>query len=262
MQVSRALIFMIFLTTSSDFEIKVSRKGWGKADAGDIEKVLKSAAKQLLHYFPDKDLKPIVVEHSSKGPRTLFKRGPRKEIHIQLKVTDTHWAQFAFQFSHELGHVLCNYREGKNPNQWFEEALCETVSLFCLRSMSKAWERTPPFPGWKTYASSLKTYAVKRIDGFKLPAQTTLVTWYQKNETLLRQNPHLREKNGAIATALLPLFEKHPQHWQAISYLNTKKSTRTQSFKNYLQTWYRQSPQKHKNFIIQIGRLFGIPLQG
>jgi len=261
MQVSRALLFMIFLAPFSDLEIQVSREGWGKADARDIEKVLKSAMKQLQPYFGDKDFKPIVVEHSSRGPRTLFKKGPRKEIHIQLKVTDTRWAQFAFQFSHELGHVLCNYREGKNPNQWFEEALCETVSLFCLRSMSEEWEHNPPYPGWKMYASSLKKYAVKRLNDFKLPAQTTLVTWYQKNETLLRQNPHLREKNGAVAAALLPLFEKHPQRWQAISYLNTKKPTKTQSFKKYIQTWYQQSPQKHKKFIVRIGTLFGITLE-
>src|SRR5205823_4995898 len=89
--------------------IRVSPEGWGDAAAADITKVLESAGESLLAFFPDRKLPPLEVSRSRTHPIVLYQRGPAGEIRVQLNVEDRHWAQFAFQFGHEMGHILCGY---------------------------------------------------------------------------------------------------------------------------------------------------------
>ena len=55
----------------------------------------------------------------------------------------------AYQFAHEFCHILCNFDDDWKGNNWFEETMCETSSLFVLRRLSKEWEERPPYPAWK-----------------------------------------------------------------------------------------------------------------
>ena len=48
------------------------------------------------------------------------------------------------QFSHEIGHILCGYREGDQSNHWFEETICETAPLFALGKLSEDWKTSHP----------------------------------------------------------------------------------------------------------------------
>src|SRR5450759_2591810 len=80
-----------------------------------------------IGHFP-----PIEVSRGISEPVTHFERGPSGEIRVELNVEGPYWAQFAFQFGHEMCHVLCEYGDYPNPNKWFEETLCETASLFVL----------------------------------------------------------------------------------------------------------------------------------
>src|SRR5262245_61871033 len=133
--------------------IRVASEGWGDAGAADITKVLQSAGDALSSQFPERKFPPIEVSRSSTTPITLFQRGPAGELRVRLNVEGTYWAQFAFQFAHEMGHVVCGFEEYPNPNQWFEETLCETASLFVLGRMAERWKTRPPWPNWKDYAS-------------------------------------------------------------------------------------------------------------
>jgi len=105
----------------------------------DVEKVLHSAAVALWPYFAGRTLKPILVEPKG-GPITLYRRGPNGEYLVRLNTGDRHWAQHAYQFAHEFGHILANYDEHERRNKWFEESVCEMASLFVLRRMSETWK--------------------------------------------------------------------------------------------------------------------------
>ena len=72
----------------------------------------------------------------SKEPIVLFKRGPRGGSSL-LNTSDRYWCQYAFQFAHEIGHILCRYKDGDSTNKWFEETLCETASLYALEAWLK-----------------------------------------------------------------------------------------------------------------------------
>lgn len=230
-----------------------------QASLRDVEKVLYSAAEQLWVFFPRRSLDPILVE-PKRGPITLFKRGPNGEYRMRLATGSTYWAQYAFQFSHEFCHVLCNYRPGNRRNKWFEESLCETASLFVLRRMAEKWKTDPPYPNWRSFAASLRSYADERLQECPLPEDTTLAKWYRDHAQQLRENPVLRENNRVVAAVLLPLFEQQPEHWQAIAYLNGPQPAEDRTFTEYLQDWHNLSPPKHQPFVRRIAAQFGIRL--
>ena len=224
----------------------------------DVRRVLHSAAEQLWQYFPDRTLDPILVEPQG-GPIVLFSRGPQNEYQVRLGTGDMLWAQHAFQFAHEFTHILCKYDETPHRNKWFEESLCEMGSLFALRRMSEVWAVRPPYPNWKSYAKSLGDYADERIEKARLPAGKTFAAWYREEAEHLYADAALRDKNTTVAVALLPLFEREPQHWEAVSYLNVRKPPKDQTFAEFLEKWRDSSPPQHRAFIEQIGETFGIP---
>ena len=86
--------------------------------------------------------------------------------------------------------------------------------------MAETWRVRPPYPNWKDYGPSLAEYADDRIRAAQLPSGKTLAQWFRENEPLLRQEPCQRDKNTVVATALLPLFEKQPNNWEAVTWLN------------------------------------------
>jgi hypothetical protein len=251
-------------TASADEQdpaIQVLNGGWGSAHPADIEAVLYSAASEIWRYFRDRPPPQLIVRQSEKGPLTLFDRGPHGEYVVLLSARDRRWAQYAYQFSHELCHVLSNYDEVKDnirPNQWFEESICEAMAAFTLERMAATWESNPPFLHWRDYAGVLGYYA-ERLAGEahrRLSDDNTLSEWYAHNSEALGEDPYLREKNEVCAKALLPLFQSNPARWAAIGYLNRDTVALAGSFPWYLQSWYRAAPSEHQSFIAQVIALF------
>ncbi len=211
-------------------------------------------------YFPGRTLKPILVEPKG-GPVTLFRRGPNGEYLVRLNTGDRLWAQHAYQFAHEFGHILANYDEHEQCNKWFEESICEMASLFALRRMSETWKVRPPYANWKQYSPALAAYAKERIQAAPLPPGKTLAAWYRDNEPLLRKDPCLRDKNTIVAVALLPLFEKQPESWEAIAWLNDGASHGASTFARYLGDWFARVPERHRPAVREIARKFEITIE-
>ncbi len=233
---------------------------WG-GEIQDVQKVLHSAAETLWPYFPGRSLEPVLVEPKG-GPITLFRRGPNGEYLVRLNTGDRLWAQHAYQFAHEFGHILANYDEYERPNKWFEESICEMASIFALRRMSETWKVRPPYPNWKDYSPALANYADERMRTAPLPPGKTLAQWYSENESQLRQEPCLRDKNTVVAVALLPLFEKQPESWEAITWLNDGAPHGTRTFARYLGDWCAHVPEKLRPLVRQIARKFAIEIKG
>ena len=240
--------------------LRVASDGWGGAGAADVAKVLQSAGEALAQYFPDRKFPTIEVSRSRTTPITLFQRGPGGEIRVKLNVEGPYWAQFAFQFAHEMGHIVCNFEEYPNPNQWFEETICEVASLFVLGRMAESWKTRPPYPNWKDYAGALRTYRDDRLEKAKLPEGATLADFFRAQEAALRKDPGLRETNLRMAAAILPLFEEAPERWAAVAALNAVRGDGARTFARYLRDWSASCPEKHREVIAKIAARFGVPI--
>ena len=239
-------------------EILVKPNIWGGASTQDIEQVLNSTARQIWPYVPQGSRATIQVERSRTGPIVLFRRGERGEYLVRLDTEKTFWSQYAFQFAHELGHIICGYKKGDRSNLWFEETICETASLFVLRKMTDEWKSNPPYPNWKDYGPEFAQYAQKRMNKHPWSKELPVAEWYKKQNASLMSQPTNRSRNVQLAMKLLPFFEQDPSRWSACMFLNKDKSHKKLSFKNYLINWKINClTVKQKKFVEEISQLFG-----
>ena len=251
--------------SSKEVVIRVEGAGWGTASQEEIETVLYAVADELLTRIPKKLSVPIVVTHTDRNPIALYDKGSGGEYLVRLHARDKKWPQFAYEFAHELCHIMSNYEQNVGSditkyNQWFEETLCEAASLYALRSMAQTWRSAAPNPEWARFAPALQEFAdrLEKEGHRKLPANTPLAVWLEEHEAQMRQDPYLREKNEVVASLLLPLFAENPEHWDTLSYLNLDPADARNSLRQYLRNWYMNAPAEHKRFIASVLTLLGV----
>jgi hypothetical protein len=240
-------------------DIKIEGGGWGSANPETIERVLYSVADELMARLPNKLTTPIVVSHTDGNPVALYDRGVNGEYRVHLHATGQSWHLYVYEFAHELCHILSNYEENVGTdttkyNQWFEETLCETASLFALKSLAETWDTSPASPEIVGRGKSLRRFFEHLIaEGHRqLPAYAPLASWLQENQDDLRNNPYLRDKNDVVANLLLPLFQSNPQNWDALTYLNLNPDDARSSLEDYLRHWYQNAPLEHKHFVASV----------
>lgn len=233
--------------------IEVAPGDWGQVDRRDLQRVLESVAHEFLDRSVGlrQDVSVRVIPRSG-APRVLYERGFHGEYRIQLTARDERWFQYAYQFAHELCHVASNFdrgvrvgTDGAHAHQWFEEALCETAALYTLKRLAATWETSPPTRNWIGYGATFAAYAdALAREPHRQLTHRSLRDWYAEHAASLRDDPYLRQKNEVVASQLLPLFEQHPDYWQAIAYLNPVTARATTSFADYLAAWYEAAPDK------------------
>lgn len=253
---------------TSGIIIQVKQGDWGGAQVSDIQAVLEAVAETLAPYFPQHVSNRVVVASSTEGPRVLFKKSPEGAYMVLLNVQGRRWDQFSYQFSHELCHIFTNYdkREidastGNRDYQWFEEALCEMVSMFTLNRMALRWEQSP-YPHWKEYAPAFRNYANRLLSERHrhLSPTETIAGWYGRHRIQLENNPYNRDLNELVATQLFALLDALPDGdgMEAVGYLNLASTTASQaSFEAYLASWYSCCPEEKRNFVTEVISLFG-----
>jgi hypothetical protein len=235
---------------------------WGDADPENILAICRSAASEMSQYFPQREQDPISIRHDAKqGPMVVFGKGADGERRVLLNARDRYWSQYAFQFAHEFCHIQCNYRDGNKHNLWFEESLCETASLFVMRRMAETWKTKPPYSNWKSQSTALQEYAEQRLKDTEKLDGLSFSQWYQRNEPELSKTGVNRKKNQVVAAALLPLFEKNPEHWEAVKFLNQWDPQKELSLRDYLRDWHERVPQMHRAFVAEIAGLFEITVK-
>lgn len=239
-------------------DLTLVRSGWGSG-LKDVEAVLRSTGRHLLEHYGEHDIDAIRVQPKG-GPIVLFKRADNGAVVMKLATGDRLWAQMAFQFGHELCHVLCRYDNDIHGNDWFEETLCEVASLYVLRRMGERWKTDAPYKNWRSYAPALTKYAQQRIEAAPLPEGKTLAAWYDEHKDVLHRVSTKRDLNRIAAGQLLELFEKSPGSWEAVRWLNDGKPGRVQTLGEFLGEWQHHAPDRHAAFIGKIAQRFGVSI--
>lgn len=238
--------------------IHVEGDNWGGARKGKIETVLYAVADELLSHVPQKLSTPIVVRHTEHNPVALYDKGADGEYVVQLHASGERWYLYAYEFAHEFCHIISNYDENLGSdrlkhNQWFEEALCETASLYTLKRLAETWEASPS-PEWSRQARHLHAYYDLLVnEGHRrLPSHMPLAGWLGAQEEQLRRNPYQREWNQLVANQLLPLFEHNPESWDAVCYLNLDPNDTHNDLRQYLRNWHDHVPEQHRAFVASV----------
>lgn len=254
--------------TAGHLKIQV-RPNFPDAFPYTVMKVLQTASDPLLPHVPqDHTFPPLAVEYHAAGPMVFYERSRAdpSTIVIRLSSQGAFWAQYVFQYSHELCHVIQNTQtQGPDEALFFYESLAHMASHYVLRSLAVTWKTAPPLPGesWTGFAAHLREYSDALVAKHRLPEGRTLAAWYaEQRDSLQKQGAaDLRPAYETIALALLPIFEAEPDHWEAVTFLGRRRSDRKNqklTFEEVLAEWRLACPERHRPRVDRIAAEFGV----
>jgi hypothetical protein len=141
----------------------------------------------------------------------LIKEPPPLRIRTNT-ASDIYWCQVVYQFSYELTHyIIRQYKVDKDVGiKWFEETVCEALSLYILDLVGKRWGECLLSKDALNYAENFISYACDRYNeqGTDKLKKCLTSTDLQKIENTCEER---REDRNNERSLLFDLFKSRPQ---------------------------------------------------
>jgi hypothetical protein len=242
----------------------------GDGDWGLSHPHVEAVASSVTSCFPvfgDESLTISLLCMPDHAPMTIHDATlpPGEEV-VWVSVQGPYFSQLAYQFAHELCHVIADPRTFRwDRFLWFEEALCETASLFALRTMAETWSVTPPFLYWQDYAPHLADYASDHLSdpARRLPAGAPFATWLAAQLPVLEQtSPGWRDVTTVIAKELLMIFERDPLAWRSVRDLHAWSPPPGAAYREYFEGWAMACPVDCRRAVESISDMLGVAAIG
>lgn len=233
---------------TADVEIRGDWQGSATADVAVIVETMRTACLAGVALLSERQPETLRVEdRSGSNPSVWLHTGQPATAWVTVVVGRRDWCNLAYQFGHELGHVLCNSWEPdaqpRNPCQWVEEAMVEAFSLWGLGRMADEWERAPPFPGDSGYAGSIRAYRETIVTAYRMAAQDQgiavgFASWFKAHEAFLTQDGGIDAAKGAVLT-MLGLLESDSAAIADLGAVNRWPERSGVPLPHYLNLWQR-----------------------
>ena len=157
-----------------------------------------------------------VDDHASGPPFVWLHSDPPREAWIIVDIAARDWSQLAYQFGHELGHVLCNSwqldAKGRAPCQWLEESMVEAFSIRGLGLLAKSWEQDPPYAGTGDFGQAIGQYRTQMMEGYRQsggPASgADIAAWFAETRDTLAKETGLNPMDGPAILAIVEMLER------------------------------------------------------
>ena len=154
----------------------------------------------------------INIDKSANCPQIVSKQS---KATITLVINSTmEIDKFIYQLSHELcHHVLYITSNGKNPLNWFEEILCEAMSIYILDVLSENWYNTSleNYSLIKIFLNDYLSRELPYVSNYELESCTSLNKLKYFNEIYFDIRAH---KNTRIVESniVYELFKRYPEN--------------------------------------------------
>ena len=222
---------------SSDSVVTIDNGNWGATSLSAVRAVLESTASVLCDAFGRAPDAPVQVSPWDQEPMVAWDLRPYR---VWISARDTYWCQYAYQFSHELCHILVNFDQvRRHRHKWFEESICELSALFALHGLSREFQRRPPSEvlGAREFAPHFATYA-KQVERRAQPVlRADLPNWLSSNIRHLEASITDRNLNRVVAAALLDDFLADKSLWRDCGFLNRWKARTDRTFADHMDSW-------------------------
>lgn len=194
----------------------------------------------------DRQPRQIWVDNHESGPPSVWlHQQPQDVAWIIVDVGDRDWSRLAYQFGHELGHVLCNSWQAdaapRPPCQWLEEALVEAFSLRGLGRFADRWSVDPPFAGTEDFGNSIRTYRAGILRRYQDYAgrqrASDVAAWLRVNDARLAGATGMTELVESVVPWLLAEIEHNPELIEDYGALNRWQGRSGVSLQEYLRLW-------------------------
>lgn len=194
----------------------------------------------------DRQPSKLWVENRSSGPPAVWlHQDDTNTAIIFVDVGERAWSQLAYQFGHELGHVISNSWESNAkpyaPCQWVEETIVESLSLYGLGILAADWERRPPFPNDGGYGKHIKDYRDDIIAQYsRLASEQGLNNtdyWFSKHRQSLEEFVGLSQFAKAAVSAVLPAISENRALLEDVGALNRWPERAALPLNDYIKRW-------------------------
>ncbi len=186
-----------------------------------------------------------VDQHTSGQPAIWLHPDGTSMAWIIVDIGERDWSKLAYQFGHELGHVLANswQRDAKPapPCQWLEEAMVEAFSLRGLGRLATGWKENPPFAGDNAFGDAIAEYRESIIRGYTALADGQGLTrdaaaWFADHRSEI-EIPGLNPFAQAMSRTILTEYEAAPDCVEALGALNRWPGRTGVPIAEYLKLW-------------------------
>jgi hypothetical protein len=186
-----------------------------------------------------------VDQHTSGQPAIWLHPDDISVAWIIVDIGERDWSKLAYQFGHELGHVMANSwqpdAKPAPPCQWLEEAMVEAFSLRGLGSLAKDWKEKPPFPGDNAFGDAIAEYRDNIVRGYTALADAQGLNrdgaaWFADHRSEI-EIPGLNPFAQALSVTILTEYERAPDCVEALGALNRWPGRTGIPVAEYLRRW-------------------------
>jgi hypothetical protein len=192
---------------------------WGGSPPSSVALVLartRDVALAGVRLFSDQQPEQLRVDDHTTGPPFVWLHSdPPREAWIIVDIGGRDWSKLAYQFGHELGHVLCNSwrldAKPRPPCQWIEEAMAEAFAIRGLGLLAESWEKDPPYAGTNDFGQAIRRYRAQVVDGYRAPdgpaPGADIAPWFATMRGQLAATNGLAPSEGPAILAILEMLE-------------------------------------------------------
>lgn len=217
---------------------------WGRSLPGSARLVMLRMRAVCLYgvrLLSDRQPERLRVDNHTSGlPHIWLHDDQPTTAWIVVDIGERDWCKLAYQFGHELGHVLCNSwvrsASPSPPSQWLEEAMVEAFSIRGLGLLAASWEKAPPFAGDNAFAAAIRHYRQDLITKYS-SADRDMAAWFRANRAALETGQ--RGTEGVAVLNILPLLEGEPACVEDLGAVNRWPERTRVGAEDYLAKWQK-----------------------
>jgi hypothetical protein len=238
-------------------------------DADQVIKHMRHACLDGVRLLSDRQPTRLRIdEHRSGSPAVWLHPDGSSMAWIIIDIGDWDWSKLAYQFGHELGHVLANswqpHAKPGPPCQWLEEALVEAFSVRSLGRLAEDWKQNPPFPGDNKFGNAIADYRQSIIQSYAAAADEQgftrdPATWFARHRTGLEVGG-LNSFAQATCPAILSEYERNPSCVEALGALNRWPGRTGVPIEDYFPQWQASCAELEASPLLptRLGEMLGI----
>lgn len=229
---------------------------WGRSLPSAALRVLermRAVSLSGIRLLSDRQPRAIRVDNSAEGfPAIWLHFDDAPVAWIKVNIGERDWSKLAYQFGHELGHVLANsWTRDARPtagSQWLEEALAEAFSLRGLGLLAPSWQQAPPFAGDSAFGAEIRRYRDNQLQHYAAYAaaegiQANPAAWYRRRRELLERQRGLGPHGTATIPFLLDALVTSSDRVAELGSLNRWPDRSSLPLPSYLAAWERSCHQ-------------------
>ena len=222
---------------------------WGymkPRSAAMVVERMRHACLDGVRLFSDRQPTRLRVDEHTSGPPAIWLHPDGSSLAwVIVDIGERDWSKLAYQFAHELGHVMANswqpHATPLPPCQWIEEALVEAFSIRGLGRLAESWKKNPPFTGDNAFGDAIASYRRDIIQRYTAKAgeqglSRDPVAWFMDHRREI-EVPGLNPFAQAFSLTALTEYERASNCLEALGALNRWPGRTGVPIEEYFRQW-------------------------